>query len=264
MLFTFVNDFSSYTFLPDPNKISLGSEKLSPTFSHPLGTDDLGRDTLSRLAYGSRVSLTVGFVAAFVALLLGIILGSLAGYFGGLIDQLIMRLADIWMSIPGFILLLTMVAVTADRVPPEQRLILTMVLIGILSWAGSARLVRSEILSIREREFVEAAKAIGCSDAKIISKHILPNLASQLTVQASLFLASAILIEAGLSFLGLGAQPPTASWGNMLTNAQSYLTVAPLLAIFPGIIIFITALSFNFVADAIRDALDPRLRFVRT
>jgi len=239
-------------------RVSLISvENQPPSIKHPFGTDDFGRDVLSRLIYASRISLSVGFVAVGIALAIGIFLGAISGYYGGIVDQIIMRIVDIWISIPGLVLLITMVAVFGPG------LFKAMVLIGILSWAGTARIVRGQFLSLREQGFVEAARATGARDWKIIFKHLLPNAMAPIIVDATLFLAGAILLEAGLSFLGLGAQPPTASWGNMLTDGQKYLRTAWWIAIYPGLAIFITVLSFNFIGDGLRDALDPRLRGVR-
>ncbi len=239
-------------------KISIiNMENQPPSVEHPLGTDDYGRDVLSRVLYASRISLSVGFVAIAIAMSIGVVLGSISGYYGGFIDQLIMRIVDIWLSIPGLILLIAMVAVFGPG------LYKAMILIGILSWAGIARIVRGQFLSLREQLFTEAAKATGAMDRKIIFKHLLPNAMAPIIVYATLFLADAILLEAGLSFLGLGAQPPIPSWGNMLTDGQKYLIMAPWIAVFPGIAIFFTVLSFNFVGDGLRDALDPRLKGVR-
>ncbi|MBI5252921.1 MAG: ABC transporter permease [Euryarchaeota archaeon] len=235
----------------------ISSENQPPSLEHPFGTDDLGRDVLSRVVYAARISLSVGFVAVAIALCIGIAIGSVSGYYGGMVDQVAMRIVDIWMSIPGMVLLIAMVAVFGPG------LFKVMVLIGILSWAGTARIVRGQFLSLREQVFVEAAKAAGASDARIIFRHVLPNAMAPIIVDATLFLAGAILLEAGLSFLGLGVQPPTASWGNMLTDGQKYLNTAWWIAVFPGIAIFLTVLSFNFIGDGLRDALDPRLRGVR-
>ncbi|MFQ6050067.1 MAG: ABC transporter permease [Candidatus Hydrothermarchaeota archaeon] len=235
----------------------INMENQPPSLEHPLGTDDYGRDVLSRVLYASRISLSVGFVAISIAMSIGVILGAISGYYGGFIDQLIMRIVDIWLSIPGLILLIAMVAVFGPG------LYKAMILIGILSWAGIARIVRGQFLSLREQLFTEAAKATGSRDRKIIFKHLLPNAMAPIIVYATLFLADAILLEAGLSFLGLGAQPPTPSWGNMLTDGQKYLTTAPWIAVFPGMAIFLTVLSFNFVGDGLRDALDPRLKGIR-
>ncbi|MFQ6056531.1 MAG: ABC transporter permease [Methanosarcinales archaeon] len=237
-------------------KISIiNIENQPPSLSHPFGTDDFGRDVLSRVIYASRVSLSIGFVAVAIALTIGIFMGSISGYYGGFIDQIIMRLVDIWMSIPALILLIAMVAVFGPG------LFKAMILIGILSWAGIARIVRGQFLSLREQGFIEAAKSVGANDFKIIFKHILPNAMAPIIVNATLFLADVILLEAGLSFLGLGAQPPTASWGNMLTDAQKYLRTAWWIAVFPGLAIFLTVISFNFVGDGLRDALDPRMNY---
>lgn len=225
-----------------------------PSLKHPFGTDVYGRDYFSRAIYGGRISLTVGLVAVSISVIIGTILGALSGYYGGIIDSLIMRLVDVMLSFPSFFLILTIQAILSPSIYN------VMIVIGITSWMGVARLVRGQILSLKEIEFVESARAVGASDFRIIFRHILPNSLAPVIVAATLGVASAILIESALSFLGLGVQPPTPSWGNMLQDAQNYMRESWWLAFFPGILIAITVLSFNFLGDGLRDALDPRLK----
>ncbi len=225
-----------------------------PTLAHPLGTDQLGRDQLSRLMHGARTSLSVGLVATLVAAGLGTTLGAIAGYFGGIADTVIMRLVDFMFSIPRLLLLLVVAALLGSG------LNVVILLIGLTSWMHVARLVRGSFLSLREQEFVQAARSLGASDVRLIVRHILPNSLGPLTVAATLAVGAAILIESTLSYFGYGVQPPTPSWGNMLQNAQSEMYAAPWLAIFPGLFILITIMSVNFVGDGLRDALDPQQR----
>jgi peptide/nickel transport system permease protein len=219
-----------------------------------LGTDQYGRDVLTRLLHGSRISLTIGFISTAVALTMGLLVGSVAGYYGGWIDSVLMRLVDVLLSIPTLPLLLTVLAFVGNSIW------LIMFVIGITSWMGVARLVRGEILSIKQRDFVEAAKAMGAPDMRIIFKHIAPNLFHVLIVNATLRVAGAMLTEAILSYLGIGVQPPIPSWGNMLYEHQNYLRNAPWTNIWPGVAIFVSMLAFYFVGDGLRDALDPRLK----
>jgi peptide/nickel transport system permease protein len=225
----------------------------APTASHPLGTDDLGRDVLARIIYGSRISLLVGVIAVGIALMLGVTLGLLAGYAGGKTDDVSMRVVDAVQAFPGLILAL---GITAALGPGIEKV---MIAIGIVATPAIARLTRAQVLTIREREFVSAARVIGASPLAIVGRHIWPNVTAPIIVQATLLTATAILTEASLSFLGVGVKPPTATWGSMLRTGSQYLEVAPWLAFAPGVAIFATVLAFNFVGDGLRRALDPRL-----
>ena len=224
-----------------------------PSLAHPLGTDDLGRDVLARIIHGTRVSLQVGIIAVGIALAVGVTLGLVSGYIGGWIDDVIMRFVDAVQAFPGLILAL---AITAALGPSIGN---AMVAIGFVSAPGIARLTRGQTLSVREREYVAAARVLGIPAIAIMAKHIWPNVTAPIIVQATLMIAGAIVTEASLSFLGVGAQPPTPTWGGMLRSGSQYLEVAPWLAIAPGVAIFVTVLAFNFVGDGLRRALDPRL-----
>lgn len=237
----------------DPTKIDVYNVLSPPSKEHPFGTDELGRDLLSRIIWGSRVSLKVGFVAVGIAITIGTILGSIAGYYGGKIDAIVMRFVDIMLAFPTFFLILAVIAIV------EPSISTIMIIIGLTGWMDVARLVRAEFLSLKERDFVLAARALGASDLRIIFRHILPNALSPVFVAATFGIAGAILIESGLSFLGLGVQPPEPSWGNILTSGKDNITVAWWLSLFPGLSILTTVLSYNLVGEGLRDALDPRL-----
>jgi len=224
--------------------------------AHVLGTDELGRDVLSRLIYGARVSLLVGLLSMGVAIVTGSIFGALAGYFGGAADAWLMRFTDAMMALPTFFLILAILAVFGGGP------VVVMLVIGLTSWMQVARIVRGEVLRWRVAEFVDAARVIGASDGQILTRHIFPQVAPSIIVTATLGVAFAILTESALSYLGLGIQPPTPSWGNMLQHAQQYLWSAPRLAVYPGGMILLTVLSYNFFGDGLRDALDPSLRNV--
>lgn len=238
----------SYRATDTPNRLKGVSRE------HLMGTDHLGRDVFSRVIWGSRVSLSVGFVAAGVAVLLGTVVGAVAGYFGGVIDNVLMRFTEVVMSFPTFFLLITIVSIV------ERSIFNIMLVIGITSWPGLARMVRAEFLSLREQEFVLAAKALGASDSRIIFRHILPNAMASIIVSATLQIGGAILTESSLSFLGLGIPEPFPSWGSILNAGRTNLRQAPWITFFPGIFIFLTVLAFNYVGDGLRDALDPRLK----
>lgn len=238
----------------DPNELHLDAILKAPCAEFPLGTDRLGRDVLSRLLYGGRVSLWVGFVAVGISISIGALLGLVSGYFGGLVDEIVMRFVDIMLCFPSFFLILAVVAFI------EPSLFNIMVVIGLTSWMGVARLVRAETLTLREREFVSAARLAGTSTWRIMTRHILPNAMAPVTISAILGIGGAILIESGLSFLGLGVQPPQASWGNMLMDGKSVIEEASWLSLFPGLAILITVLGYNLLGESLRDFLDPRLK----
>jgi peptide/nickel transport system permease protein len=228
---------------------------LSPSFDHLMGTDKFGRDVFSRVLYGARISLSIGFIAVGIGVVIGTFLGALAGYFGKAVDTVIMRFTDMMLSIPRLVLLIVVIALF-DR--PDIWMVV--IILGLTGWMSVARIVRGEILSLREREFVQAAKALGMSHTRIITRHILPNTLAPIIVFATLGIGNTILIEAGLSFLGLGVQPPTPSWGNMITDGRDALITAWWIATFPGLAIVFTVTAFNLLGDGLRDALDPRLR----
>ncbi len=235
---------------------------LAPSLRHPFGTDSLGRDLLTRMLYGGRISLAVGVLAVSVAVSLGTLIGGLAGYYGRALDTVLMRFVDMMLSFPRLFLLILAAVFLRDLFPS---FLIIVVLLGALSWMTVARLVRGSFLALKEREFVEAARSSGTRDRAIIFRHLLPNSLAPIIVAATLGVATAIISESTLSFLGLGIQPPTPSWGNLLKDAQTDMATAPWTAIFPGLAIFLTVVSINFVGDGLRDALDPRhvLRSVR-
>lgn len=236
----------------DPEAIDVKSILLPPSSTHWMGTDGLGRDVFSRMLFGARISLMVGIVAVGIATLIGIVLGSISGYYRGWVDVLIMRLVDVMLSIPSFFLIL---AVIAFLTPSIWNI---MIVIGLTSWMGVTRLVRAEFLSLRGREFVMASETLGARDGRLIFKHLLPNSLTPIIVSSVLGVASAVLVESGLSFLGLGVQAPQASWGNILTDGKEYIEFAWWLSLFPGLAILITVLGYNLLGEGLRDALDPR------
>jgi peptide/nickel transport system permease protein len=244
----------------DPEASDLSARFQPPSLQHPMGTDALGRDLLTRILYGGRVSLTVGFLVVAISLAIGVPIGALAGFYGGRLDSILMRLTDIFLSMPAFLVLILLSAILREVDAPlfERNNVLTIaVVIGVLSWMTFSRLVRAAFLTIREMDFVTAARCVGASSRRIIVAHILPNAIGPIIVEATLGLGYAIIEESGLSFLGFGIQPPTPSWGNLLSNAQEYLTKYPWLAIFPGLMIFLTIISVNYIGDGLRDAFDP-------
>lgn len=236
--------------------IDLSMIESAPSRQHLLGTDELGRDVLTRLLYGGRVSLGVSLAATLLQLIIGVTLGAIAGYFGGFIDNMIMRLVDIMMCFPFFVIAISMAAIM------EQGVVSLVIIIGILQWTNIARIVRVEILSLKQREFIEASRVLGLNSFEIIKKHLLPNTLAPLIVYTTLAIANGILLEAGLSFLGMGVKQPQPSWGNMLTAAQSMrvLTSQWWLWIPAGLMVFLTVLSINFLGDGLRDGLDPKLK----
>lgn len=238
----------------DPIEILPADRLLPPSHAHPFGTDELGRDVLSRLIFGARISMTIGLISVGVALVIGVTLGLLSGYMGGWADNLIMRVIDILLAFPGILL----AVVIAGTLGPGLRNV--MIAVGIFSVPTYARVVRASTLSVKVQEYVEALRALGASDARIIVRHILPNVSAPIIVLSTLGVATAILSAAGLSFVGLGAQPPTPEWGAMLSQARPYIRHEWWLATFPGLAIMITVLAINLLGDGVRDALDPRSR----
>lgn len=237
----------------DPDKTALLLIYEPPSLAHPFGTDDLGRDLATRILYGGRVSLSVGLLAVTVAVSIGTLVGVVAGYYGGWIDSILMRFVDMMYSFPRLFLLILFGVFFKGMTIGVIVLVL-----GVLSWMTTSRLVRATFLSLKNREFVEAARCVGASDRRIIVRHLLPNSLAPIIVAATLGVAAAIIAESTLSFLGLGIQPPTSSWGNMLNHATSDMDKAPWIAIFPGLFIFLAVVSINFIGDGLRDALDPR------
>jgi len=238
----------------DPSAINAWHVLTPPSWQHWFGTDELGRDVLSRVIYGSRVSLKVGFVAVGIAVSIGTVVGLASGYYSGLVDATLMRLVDIMLCFPAFFLILAIITFL------EPSIWYIMMVIGLTGWMGVARLVRAETLSIREMDYILAARCIGCSNGRIIFRHILLNAISPVLVAATLGVAGAILTESALSFLGIGVQPPTPSWGNILTSGKDYIEFAWWLSLFPGLAILVTVLAYNLLGEGVRDALDPRVK----
>lgn len=247
------------------NQIDFAQSTAPPSWKHPFGTNDLGQDLLARVFFGGRISLTVGVAAMLVAVLLGTLIGAIAGFYGGIVDSLLMRLTDLFLALPQLPLLLLAVYLFRDGIKaiagPELGIfILVVLVIGGLNWMSVARLVRANFLKLREMEFVTAANALGAKPRRLIWTHLLPNVFSIIIVAATLAVGNAIITESTLSFLGLGFPPDVPTWGSMLFKAKDYLSQAPYMAIFPGLLIFLTVLSINYIGDGLRDALDPKTR----
>ena len=270
LVLLFVYSFGGALFVSQAysNYTDTGARLSSPSLEHPFGTDTVGRDIMARTIYGGQISLLIGLTAVLIETILGILIGALAGYYGGTLDSVLMRFTEAVLNIPSIFLLLVMAKFFAGKIPNitvlgrdfSGSVIVIIVIIGLTSWPYLARIVRAEFLSIKENEFVLAARAIGTSKSQIIFGHILPNTLAPIIVSATLGVANAILSEAYISFLGLGVQPPTATWGNMLEGAYNYIDTAYWLWLFPGLLIVLTVLSINFLGDGLRDALDPRSR----
>jgi peptide/nickel transport system permease protein len=238
----------------DPAYIDVDKILVGPTYSHPLGTDELGRDVLSRMIWGSRISLMVGFVAVGILIGIGTLIGAVAGYYGGWPDDILMQFVDIMLSVPTFFLILAVIAFVGPNIWN------VMIIIGATSWMGVARFVRGQFLALKEVDYVTAARAVGAKDRRIIFLHILPNAMSPVYVSAVLGVAGAILVESSLSFLGLGVQPPMPSWGNIITSGKDMIDIAWWLTLFPGLAILITVLGYNLLGEGLQDALNPRLK----
>jgi peptide/nickel transport system permease protein len=255
VVFVILALFAPWISPQDPAAIDLPSRLQTPSPAHWCGTDELGRDILSRLIYGARISISVGSSVVAASLLLGLLVGSIAGYYGGRVDRFVnIVIMNAFLSFPGILLA---IAFVAFRGPGIFNLVLALSLGG---WVGYARLVRAQVLATREKEYVEAARALGAGDWHIVTRHILPNIIQPVVVQAAIGMAGAVLAEATMSFLGLGVPPPTASWGTMLNDARAHLFDAPHLVLFPALAVMLAVLAFNFIGDALRDFLDPRSR----
>jgi peptide/nickel transport system permease protein len=244
----------------DPEASSMAERLQAPSLRHPMGTDALGRDLFTRVLYGGRVSLSVGLLVIAISLSIGIPVGALAGYYGGWLESVLMRITDAFLSLPSFLILILLGAMLREiQIPFLERnnVLVIAFVIGILFWMTFARLVRAAFLTIREMDYVTAARSLGASDFRIIATHIIPNAIGPIIVESTLELGYAIIEESGLSFLGFGIQPPTPSWGNLLSNAQENFTKYPWLAIFPGLAIFIVIIAVNYIGDGLRDAFDP-------
>jgi peptide/nickel transport system permease protein len=244
--------FGGFVWRTDPDDL-VGIRLEDPSWAHPMGTDELGRDTLARILHGSQVSLQVGLISVGIALVLGVTIGLTSGFFGGKLDALLMRIVDLMFALPGLVLAI----VIAGMLGPSRRN--AMIAIGIIITPAFARVVRGAVLEVMGFPFVESARALGSSHLRVMVRHVIPNIAAPVIVLVTVYLSTAILSEAALSFLGLGTQPPEASWGGMLSTARTYLEVDPWLSIFPGLAIMIVVLGFNFLGDGLRDILDPRL-----
>ena len=244
--------FARFIWTTDPNDL-VGLRLQDPSWAHPMGTDELGRDTFARSIHGAQVSLQVGLISVSIALVLGLSIGLTSGFFGGKVDALLMRVVDLMFALPGLVLAI----VIAGLLGPSRRN--AMIAIGIIITPAFARVVRGAVLEVMGFPFVESARALGSSHARVMFRHVLPNIAAPVIVLVTVYLSTAILSEAALSFLGLGTQPPEASWGGMLSSARSYLEIDPWLSIFPGLAIMVVVLGFNFLGDGLRDILDPRL-----
>jgi peptide/nickel transport system permease protein len=243
-----------------PNEMDMENRLQPPSLQHPMGTDALGRDYLARVLYGGRISLAVGLMVVAITLTIGVTIGALAGYFGGWVETLLMRFTDAVLTLPAFLILILLSAILREVELPlfERNNVFSIALvIGLLSWMMFARLTRAAILTLREMDYVAASQGLGASHLRVILRHILPNMIGLLVVEATLELSYAIIEESGLSFLGFGIQPPTPSWGNLLSNATEHFLKHPWLAIFPGLMIFLTIISVNYIGDGLRDAFDP-------
>lgn len=255
----FVSVISPY----DPEKSSLRERREAPSLVHPMGTDTLGRDIMTRLFYGGRISLTIGLLATLMGITLGTSVGALAGYYGGWVDNILMRFTDLFIALPRIFMLIVMTllmrALDWPLLTANGGMGGIVLILGLLSWTGVARVVRGQFLSLKQKEFVEAARTLGIRNLRIVFLHVLPNTATPVIVAATLLVAATIISESGLSFLGFGVQPPTPTWGNMLNGAQDEMRKGNWwMAVFPGLMIFLTVISFNYIGDGLRDALDPR------